>query len=191
MLSDKFIRAVDYACRLHAEQTRKGSEKPYVAHLLGVASIVFEYGGSENEAIAGLLHDAIEDQGGDSTRKNILAEFGKEIVDVVDGCTDADTIPKPPWKERKLTYIRKLSSAPSSVHLVSASDKLYNARAILADYREIGDAVWGRFKEGKDGTLWYYRSLVNAFKTADLAPKNLIDELDWVVTKIEKKTRAK
>jgi len=177
-----------YAARLHAKQIRKGTTIPYVSHLLSVASIVLEHGGNEVEAIAALLHDAIEDQGGAETREEIRRRFGDAVVSIVDGCTDAEVIPKPPWKERKEQYIARLSHASPSILLVSAADKLHNARAILGDYRALGENLWDRFNGGKEGTLWYYKSLVDAFKQAAagtaLAP--LIGELERVVGEIEK-----
>ncbi len=188
ILSQRFEDALVYAARLHAKQIRKGTTIPYVSHLLSVASIVLEHGGNEVEAIAALLHDAIEDQGGTETREEIRRRFGDAVVSIVDGCTDAEVIPKPPWKERKEQYIARLSHASPSILLVSAADKLHNARAILGDYRALGENLWDRFNGGKEGTLWYYKSLVDAFKQAAagtaLAP--LIGELERVVGEIEK-----
>ena len=159
MFSERFTNALTFAAQLHATQTRKGGEVPYIAHLLGVASIALEYGANEDEAIAALLHDAIEDQGGAATREEIRRRFGDTVTEIVDGCTDSDTTPKPPWRQRKQAYIAHIPKASASVLLVSAADKLYNSWSILKDYRLIGDAVWERFQGGKDGTLWYYRSL--------------------------------
>ena len=132
ILSTRFEEALVFAAQLHREQTRKGTTIPYIAHLLGVASIVLEYGGDEDEAIAALLHDAIEDQGGASTREEIRRRFGETVVAIVNGCTDAEVIPKPPWRARKEDYIAHMAHASPSVRLVSAADKLHNARAILA-----------------------------------------------------------
>jgi len=182
-LSACFEEAVIYATRLHASQRRKGTNIPYVAHLLGVASIALEYGADEEEAIAALLHDAIEDQGGTAIREEIRRRFGDRVVEIVDGCTDSDTIPRPPWRERKERYIAHLPHASPSVRLVSASDKLHNTRAILSHLRLLGDALWDRFEGHREGTLWYYRALVEAFQQAGSNP--LIEELDRVVTEIE------
>ncbi len=182
-LSGRFEEALVFAARLHAGQTRKGTSIPYIAHLLAVTSIILESGGNEDEAIAALLHDAIEDQGGASTREEIRRRFGNTVVEIVNGCTDADVIPKPPWRARKEAYVAHIREAPASVRLVSAADKLHNARAVLADYRELGNSLWNRFNGGKEGTLWYYRSLVDAFHEAGLTP--LIEELDRVVSEIE------
>ena len=183
LLSTRFEEALIFATRLHREQVRKGTTIPYIAHLLGVTSIVLEHGGDEDEAIAALLHDAIEDQGGASTREEIRRHFGETVVAIVDGCTDAEVIPKPPWRARKEAYIAHIAHAAPSVRLVSVADKLHNARAILTDYRELGNDLWKRFNGGKEGTLWYYRALVNAFRAAGITP--LIEELDRVISEIE------
>ncbi|MCC5650041.1 HD domain-containing protein [Nostoc sp. XA013] len=183
MLSERFTTALTYATQLHANQVRKGSGVPYVAHLLGVASIALEYGANEDEAIAALLHDAIEDQGGAATREEIRRRFGDNVTAIVDGCTDADTTPKPPWRQRKEAYIAHIPTASPSVLLVSLADKLYNAQSILKDYRVLGDSLWERFHGGKEGTLWYYRALVDTFrKTGTII---IIDDLERVVAQIE------
>jgi GTP pyrophosphokinase len=185
-LSGRFEEALVYAAQLHAAQKRKGTEIPYVAHLLAVASIALEHGADEDESIAALLHDAIEDQGGAATREEIRRRFGDRVVAIVDGCTDAEVVPKPPWRERKEAYVAHVREAPPSVRLVSASDKLHNARAILADFRASGDRLWDRFTGGRDGTLWYYRALVDAYRESGAS--RLVDELDLVVTELERLT---
>ena len=187
ILSNRFQEALLYATQLHALQVRKGSGVPYVAHLLGVASLVLEYGGNEDQAIAALLHDAIEDQGGASTRDEIFRRFGETVTAIVEGCTDTDQTPKPPWRERKEAYLAHLPQASAAVRLVSAADKLYNARSILQDYRTQGDEVWQRFKGGKDGSLWYYRSLVETFQNIESPPnlQALIAEFARVVEQLE------
>jgi len=172
-----------------ADQVRKGTNIPYVAHLLGVASLVLEYGGGEDEAIAALLHDAVEDQGGPPTRARILALFGRTVAEIVDGCTDTDETPKPPWRARKEAYLAHLPTASPAVLLVSAADKLYNATSILRAYREVGADVWSRFSAGHGEQLWYYRALVTAFRTAG-APVPLVDQLDVVVAELEAQGRA-
>jgi GTP pyrophosphokinase len=184
MLSNRFTEALVYATELHANQKRKGGKVPYISHLLTVASVVLEYGGNEDEAIAALLHDAVEDQGGPATREVIRQKFGENVAAIVDGCTDSDITPKPPWQARKEEYINHIPTASASVRLVSAADKLHNAWSILKDYRLYGEAVWQKFHGGKAGTLWYYRSLVTAFRQVESHP--LVDELDRVVTKLEK-----
>jgi (p)ppGpp synthase/HD superfamily hydrolase len=185
-LSARFREGLVFAAELHADQRRKGTEVPYVAHLLGVASIALEHGADEDEAIAALLHDAVEDQGGPTTREEIRRRFGERVAAIVDGCTDADTIPKPAWRERKETYIAHIPNASPSTLLVSAADKLHNARAILVDYRVAGESLWTRFKGGRDGTLWYYRALLRAFQNTGRAPRPLIEELDRVVSELER-----
>jgi (p)ppGpp synthase/HD superfamily hydrolase len=182
-LSQRFTEALVFATELHAKQTRKGSEVPYVSHLLGVTSIVLEYGGSEDEAIAALLHDAIEDQGGAATREEIRRRFGDRVTEIVEGCTDTDVTPKPPWRPRKEAYLVHLANASPSVILVSTADKLYNARSILKDYLLIGDEIWKRFTGKKEGTLWYYRSIVEVLNQKTSHP--LIQELQQVVVQLE------
>ena len=186
-LTAHFEEALVFATQLHAEQTRKGTAIPYISHLMAVTAIVLENGGNEDEAIAALLHDAVEDQGGAVTREEIRRRFGNTVVAIVDGCTDADVIPKPPWRARKDAYIVHIRFASSSVRLVSAADKLHNARAVLADYRVLGDVLWQRFNGGKEGTLWYYRAVTNALKDAGMNP--VVEELERVVSEIERLAR--
>lgn len=183
-LSHRFGEALAFAFELHRDQRRKGGSKtPYVAHLLSVCAIVLEHGGTEDEAIAALLHDAVEDQGGDSARREIRSRFGARVAAMVDGCSDTDQQPKPPWRQRKEAYLCHLPDAPRSVRLVSAADKLHNARSILQDYRQLGEDLWDRFRGGRDGTLWYYRSLVQVFN--ERGPARLADELARVVAELE------
>ena len=184
VLSARFEEAFAYANRLHASQKRKGKAVPYVAHLLAVAGIALEHGATEDEAIAALLHDAVEDQGGEPVREEIRRRFGESVLEIVDGCTDSRTTPKPPWRGRKEAYIAHLAHVSASSCLVSASDKLHNARDLLMDYRLRGEEVWSRFHGGKEGTLWYFRALVPALRGR--APDALVDELDRVVTEIER-----
>jgi (p)ppGpp synthase/HD superfamily hydrolase len=184
--SHRFDDALVLTHQLHAKQKRKGTPIPYVGHLLAVTSIVIENGGTEDEAIAALLHDAIEDQGGDRVRRVIRERFGENVLAIVEGCTDTDETPKPPWRKRKEDYIAHVRHASPSVRLVSMADKLHNARSILQDYRVYGDAVWRRFNGGQDGSLWYYRSLVDVFRESGASP--LLDELDRVVSTLESLT---
>ena len=187
VLTSRFEEALVYANRLHARQRRKGADIPYVSHLLGVCSLVLEYGGGEDEAIAALLHDAVEDQGGKATLEEIRLRFGEEVAAIVSGCSDSDSIPKPPWRERKEGYIAHLTEATPSVRLVSMADKLHNARAVLMDYRQQGEALWGCFKGGRAGTLWYYRAVLEAFKPVEHSP--LVEELERAVVEMERITR--
>ncbi len=182
-MTRRFEEALVYANRLHADQRRKGSAVPYVSHLMAVAALTLEYGGDEDEAIAALLHDAVEDQGGAETREEILRRFGARITAIVDGCTDTDECPKPPWRERKQAFIRQLRSASRSVRLVAACDKLHNARCLLKDYRICGEALWDRFTGGREGTLWYYRAIVKALRSVEITP--VVEELDRAVTELE------
>jgi len=190
MLTLRFYRAVAFAGELHVAQVRKGTAIPYIAHLMAVAALVLEHGGTEDQAIAGLLHDAIEDQGQgfaggvDGLRQEIEREFGTAVLNIVEACTDADTIPKPPWRKRKEAYIAHIRTAPADVLIVSCADKLHNARAILSDYRAIGEDLWPRFTAGKDGTLWYYQALVDAFQSNLATPRSLVDELTQTVAQI-------
>jgi len=183
MLGERFDEAMQYASRLHQRQRRKGTAVPYLAHLMSVAALVLEHGGDEDMAVAALLHDAVEDQGGKPVLGEIRRRFGERVAGIVAGCTDADTLPKPPWRQRKEEYIAHVRHAPADVSLVSAADKLHNARTVLADYRRHGEALWGRFQGGREGTLWYYRALVETFRQAGNNP--LVEELERVVSELE------
>jgi GTP pyrophosphokinase len=180
---ERFVEAVVWASELHRFQVRKSVNVPYVTHLLAVAAIVGENGGSEDEVIAALLHDAVEDQGGPPIRAEIARRFGETVAAIVDGCTDSDQTPKPPWRKRKEAYLAHLTTAAPSVLLVSIADKIHNARSIITDLRGRNPDVWRHFKGGKEGVLWYYRSLVSAYR--DRAPEHLVAELDHLVATIE------
>lgn len=185
-LGQRFAEGLAYAFELHVRQTRKGSDTPYIAHLMSVSALVIEAEGDEDEAIAALLHDAVEDQGGEVTLAEITARFGRRVAHIVDGCTDAKVVPKPPWRARKEAYVNHLSHASGSVRLVSAADKLHNATCILNDYRVLGEALWERFSGGRQ-SLWYYRALVAAQRSAPPEPRvlTLVDRLDSVVSALE------
>lgn len=182
-LSTRFEEALQYVVQLHRDQARKGSDTPYVAHLLAVTALVLEDGGDEEEAIAALLHDAVEDQGGVETLEEIRRRFGERVAGIVDDCTDTYLFPKPAWRERKQRYIDHLWTASASVQRVSLADKLHNARSILRDLDTLGQATWDRFTGGKQGTLWYYRSLVQVFGQTSDSP--MAAELARVVARIE------
>src|SRR4051812_30384450 len=182
ILSARYKDALAFAFDVHQQQLRQGSGVPYVAHLIGVSSLALENGADEDEAIAALLHDAVEDQGGSEMLKRIAARFGDNVAAIVEGCTDAVDPPKPPWRQRKEIYLAHLRSAGRSVQLVSACDKLYNARAIVADYRRLGESLWARFSGGREGVLWYYRELANVFPI-DLP---IAQELRRVVEEMER-----
>lgn len=157
-LGKRFEEALILANQLHAGQIRKWSNIPYIAHLLSTAALVLQDGGDEDEAIAALLHDAVEDQGGEKTLALIRDKFGERIAKIVDECSDTDTIPKPPWRKRKEEHIARLQKASQSTHRVMLADKLQNARALLKSLRTHGEAAWDVFRGGKDGLLWYYRT---------------------------------
>jgi len=178
---EKFDHALLYASRLHRDQVRKGTNVPYITHLLAVASIVGENGGTEDEVVAALLHDAPEDQGGEATLGDIHSRFGDEVAEIVDGCTDTYEDPKPPWRERKERYLAHLAEASDSVRLVSSADKLHNARTVLSDYRLLGDDLWNRFNGKKEGTLWYYRSITDTLR----GHGPIAEELERVVAELE------
>ncbi len=162
-LSKLYDEALVYASDLHRTQVRKGSGTPYIAHLLSVSSRVLSAGGTEVQAIAGLLHDAAEDQGGQATLDEVRKRFGSDVAKIVADCTDSWVESKPAWRPRKETYLSILPRKPTSSLLVSLADKVDNAEAILNDYRNIGDDLWGRFTGGREGTIWYYRRLSEIF----------------------------
>jgi (p)ppGpp synthase/HD superfamily hydrolase len=175
VLTPRFADAVSFAIRAHGAQTRKGGDIPYVSHVLAVASLVLEAGGDEDMAIAGLLHDTIEDT--DVTAADIESEFGSRVAFIVEGCTDTDEMPKPPWRPRKERYIAHMQSpeTPDDVLAVSLADKLHNARSILADYRHLGEEVSHRFNASPADQLWYYQTLAGIFQAR--IPGPMADDL--------------
>lgn len=175
MLTRRYDEALCYAHDLHRSQTRKGTSIPYIAHLLTVSALVIEHGGDEEQAIAALLHDAAEDQGGPSVLEVIRARFGDGVASIVADCTDAWTDPKPKWRPRKEAYLAKLPQAPVRSLLVSLADKTHNAEAIMLDYQQLGDALWPRFNGGAEGTRWYYGALSDHF--CKVLPGGLSDRL--------------
>jgi len=186
-LGRRFEQALLFAHRQHAGQLRKGTPAPYISHLLGVAGLVLEAGGDEDLAIAALLHDVVEDCGGAPMLKEVRRRFGKRVAHVVEGCTDTCLDPKPPWRRRKESYVRHLRGADADTHLVSAADKLHNARHILSDYHQDGDRIWTRFHGKCKGTLWYYRALLKEFRRRE--PNRLVNELERVVSQLESAVR--
>ena len=196
--SERLVTALQAAAVMHAAQERKGDKPngeriPYLAHLLGTCAIVLEHGGTEAEAIAALLHDAIEDIQPTEATRTAVAWFGDEVLHIVDACTDGVPGPdghKADWHPRKRAYVAHLAEACAPVLLVSSADKLHNARAIVADQRATGDTVFHSFKKGKDATLWYYRELVTAFRTNPHHHPALVAELDRTVTLMEELARA-
>jgi len=186
VLTDRFDRALLYATHVHGGQVRKETVIPYVAHLLAVSATVLEYGGDEDQAIAGLLHDAAEDQGGERRLDDIRNRFGERVADVVRDCSDnlADTAagqPKEDWQVRKERYLQHLHEMDADSRLISLSDKVHNARSILRDLRkeEIGELVWQRFSQPRERTIWYYEELAKTFK--EVLPGQLADELGEIV----------
>jgi (p)ppGpp synthase/HD superfamily hydrolase len=179
MLTNRFDTAFCYARQLHHAQTRKCTTIPYISHLMSVSALVIEHGGNEDQAIAALLHDAAEDQGGAETLADIRKIFGDAVADIVSDCTDAWTEPKPQWRLRKEEYLAKLPGKPRQSLLVSLADKTHNAEAILFDYRVLGDSLWDRFNGGAEGTRWYYGALAGVFSETMRGP--LSDRLSRAV----------
>ncbi len=201
-LTERFNDALVFTAELHCMQTRKGEgEIPYISHLLGVASLVLEAGGDEDMAIAALLHDAVEDQGGMQTLEKIRQRFGTRVANIVEGCTDDfGGHTRMSWCDRKTKYIEHLREhSDEETRIVSLADKVHNSRTILLDYIEQGDSVFLRFRARKDGTMWYYRTLVDAFRHAEQkrpitqfarGHERLLRELDRLVEKLEKRTKV-
>jgi (p)ppGpp synthase/HD superfamily hydrolase len=190
-LTDRFDRALLYATHVHGGQTRKQTSVPYLAHLLAVAATVLEYGGDEEQAIAALLHDAVEDQGGPARLADIQNRFGEEVARIVAACSEdqGERLPdgqKAPWRERKQRSLEQLRAMDRRALLVSLSDKVHNARSILRDLRkpEVGQRVWERFTRPREETLWYHRALAEAFIA--LLPGQLAQELRDIVDAIER-----
>lgn len=183
VLTRRFVEAVACAVELHAAQRRKAGGGPYAAHLLRVAGIALDHGADEDEAIAALLHDAVEDQGGPATREEIRRRFGARVAEIVEGCSDTDESPKPPWRERKQRHLARLATAPASVRLVAAADKLDNARSLLSAYLASGEQLWTHFGGGREGTLWYCRAALEALKRPGITP--LVAELERAVRQVE------
>jgi len=183
-LTERFDEAMAYAADKHRDQTRKGSEIPYLGHLLSVAGYVIEADGTEVEAIAALLHDTAEDQGGEKTLAEIRQKFGDEVASIVEECSDTVVTPKPPWRERKENYINHLSEASESALLVSVADKLHNAHGILRDFRALGDELWQRFNvTDPQQHLWYYESLLDVYSRR--IHNWLVDELREAIDALE------
>jgi (p)ppGpp synthase/HD superfamily hydrolase len=182
MLSSRYREALDYTFDLHREQLRNGSGVPYLGHLLGVSSLALEYGADEDGAIAALLHDAVEDQGGEPTLAEIERRFGTKVSAIVAACTDSLEKPKLRWRERKARYLTHLREASSEVQLISVCDKLYNLRTIVSDYRSAGDELFKRFSGGRDGVLWYYHALGETYTLSSPA----VDEFRRVLAEFER-----
>ena len=187
MVSTRFDDAYLFASDLHRDQRRKGAGSPYIAHLLQVAGLVLEAGADEDTAIAALLHDAVEDQGGAATRDVIAARFGERVARIVDGCSDSAGSPKPPWRARKQAHMDRLPAESPEVRLVVTADKLHNTRSITADYRREGEALWPLFHGRRDGTLWSIHGMADALTQADpTAP--LLAELRAAIAELDRLT---
>ncbi len=183
-LTSRFDEAFSFAHEIHGAQTRKGNSSPYIGHLMGVASIVLDDGGGEDEAIAALLHDAAEDQGGRTRLEEIRTRFGDGVARIVEDCTDSWETPKRPWADRKREYIEHARSLPPASLRVAAADKVHNAYAILRDLRNVGDEVWARFNAPADDVIAYYEGLVRAMRES--GGGKLVDELDRIVKGIQR-----
>ena len=183
-LSGRFDDAFGYAHQVHKEQKRKGTNAPYIGHLIGVTSIVLDDGGTEDEAIGALLHDAAEDHGGRSRLDEIRGRFGDAVARIVEDCTDSWETPKKAWAERKREYVEHARTLPPSSLRVSAADKVHNTYAILRDLRNMGEAVWDRFNAKPDDVMAYYEGLVRAYRAA--GGGRLVDELDRIVRGIRR-----
>lgn len=183
MLTERFEDALAYAARLHRDQRRKGVDIPYISHLLAVAALVTEHGGDEDQAIAALLHDAVEDQGGMPRADEIGARFGAGVRAIVLDCTDTALDPKPAWEARKRAYLATLEHKPDRSLLVSLADKLHNATAIRRDFDVCGATVWSRFTGGREGSLWYYRALSDVFMRR--CPGVMANDLSATVANLE------
>lgn len=182
--SARFEDALIYAPRVHANQTRKATNVPYITHLMAVAALVGEHGGNEDQVIAALLHDAPEDQGGEAGLAEIRQLFGDAVADIVAACSDTFESPKPPWRQRKEKYLHHLLTAPAPALVVSAADKVHNAGTLVSDLRRCGESVFDRFNGKKDGTLWYYRAVTEALEKRGKTA--LTDELRRVVTELHR-----
>ena len=183
-LTSRFDAALAYSHDVHRSQTRKGNEAPYIGHLLGVASIVLDDGGSEDEAIGALLHDAAEDHGGRPRLDEIRQRFGEPVARIVADCTDSWETPKRPWIERKRDYVEHARTLPPASLRVAAADKVHNAYAILRDLRNVGDGVWDRFNAPADDVIAYYEGLVRSFRQA--GGGRLVEELERIVKGIQR-----
>jgi (p)ppGpp synthase/HD superfamily hydrolase len=189
-LTDQFAKALVYAEHKHHSQVRKGGDIPYIGHLLTVAGLVINDGGSEAQAIAALLHDAVEDQGGPPTLEEIRANFGDDVARIVEQCSDTDEEPKPPWLDRKRKYIDHLAEVGEDTLLVSVADKLDNARSMLRDYHQHGAKLWERFnRKNPRDHLWYYGELLAAFRRRRLNSW-MVDELSRVVDELRRQVDA-
>jgi (p)ppGpp synthase/HD superfamily hydrolase len=181
-LTDRFTQALTYATHLHTHQLRKGSTITYISHLLSVAALVLEDGGDEDSAIAALLHDAIEDQGGLPTRIQIHQQFGDYVTQLIDACTESDTYPKPSWKQRKLQYLQQLQHIPDDAIRITLADKLHNARSILRDLQISPEQTWQKFNAPPADILWFYQSCLTILQKRSQSP--MVKELQQIISQL-------
>jgi (p)ppGpp synthase/HD superfamily hydrolase len=181
-ITERFDQALLLCASLHRHQLRKDGRTPYIAHLLTVAALVLEDGGSEDEAIAALLHDSVEDQGGLETREKIRRDFGENVAEIVAGCTESETFPKPSWQERKSRYLQQIRTGSKAVQRVSLADKLHNARCLLLQLKQEGKAVWQQFHGGKSSTLKFYQSLLSSYQIEGIMKQ----EFEEIISQLEK-----
>lgn len=182
-LSPLFDEALRFAVSLHRHQRRNITEAPYVGHILRVSGLVLEYGGTEEEAIAALLHDALEDQNHPTLAHEIETRFGRRVLEMVQACSDTSEHPKPPWRQRKEKFLKQLETASAAVRLIVTADKWDNVCNLLVTLRRFGPTIWQRFRGGREGTLWYYRSVVTILRQASEHP--LILDLEKRVAELE------
>jgi (p)ppGpp synthase/HD superfamily hydrolase len=187
-LTPQFEAALVYATQLHAQQRRKITHTPYIAHLLSVAALVLEDGGSEEEAIAALLHDAVEDQGGAITRAEIHRRFGSDVTAIVDGCTEPELTPTMTWKEHKQLYLEQLRQGSPQVRRVALADKLHNARTLLINLRLAGEGIWSEFRGGKENVLWLHEALLELFR--QMSHSWMVEELEQVMRELKQRIAA-
>jgi len=189
----RFLDALNYAVVLHGNDVRKSSTVPYVAHLFGVCSLVLLDGGTENEAVAALLHDVLEDHPRETSREIIANRFGEKVLTIVEACTDTPTDykggPKPPWRKRKTAYLEGIAKAGPEELRVALADKLDNVRSVLSDYRQKGESIWSRFNAGKVDQLWFFHSLVQAFRSTG-AVGFLVEEFERTVAELDREAGA-
>jgi len=188
IIGPKFLEALRFAVQIHGEDLRKGTSIPYLSHLLSVCSLVLEDDGDEDEAIAALLHDTLEDHPEDVMKADIEDRFGNRVADLVTQCTDTPPDygggPKAPWHERKAAYVERIRNEKYPLCRIALADKLHNTRTIVMDHRRLGNSIWARFNANKEDQLRYQRALVEAFREAR-APDHILDELDSLVRELE------
>ena len=185
-LGERFVDALGYAANAHAGQLRGGDGQPYVAHLLRVTGLVIQEGGSEDESIAALLHDAVEDQGGLERLEDIRRRYGHVVADIVDECTDSYGKPRPPWRQRKEQYLSELGNSSPGALLVSLADKLDNVRTMVRGLRMLGEAFWERSGKSPEDAHWYYGTLAERF--AELRPGSMAEEFSSAVEALDRET---